>query len=267
MESTGLRLKNIRLSKGISLEDVHKKTKLHINILKAIEEDSLLNVSPVYTKGFIKIYCKFLGLDAKDFTGDYKDPLARQATVFSGGKPQANGWKFPAFFKSGLVRLRFFKGVKINKKAFMIAAAAVAAFFFLSAAIKAVSSGIRNNKRKGQMEKHLSQQAAPAAQAQAKDVQAQKPLKKEALSSIRLSLRAREDCWVLLKVDGRMVFRRVLKKGQSETWTAKEKMELTLGNAAAVELELDGRSIPPLGRRGQVIKDIRITKEEGLVIR
>jgi len=53
MESPGTRLKRLRLEKGISLEEVHKKTKVHLNILKAIEEDNLINFSPVYLKGFL----------------------------------------------------------------------------------------------------------------------------------------------------------------------------------------------------------------------
>ncbi len=265
MESVGVRLKNIRLSKGLSLEDVRKKTKLHLNILKAIEEDSLLGVSPVYTKGFIKIYCNFLGVDPKDFISDYKDP-SLQPHISLGSKSQASGWKFPSFFKSGLVKLGVFKGIKVNRRSLLVVLAAAAALFFVSAAIKAISSGIKNNRRKAQMERQLGQQTV-AQQPVSQGAQAQKSANRNALSSIRLSLRAKGDCWVVLKVDGRQVFRTVLKKGQVETWTAKEKMELSLGNAAAVELELDGRSIPPLGRKGQAIKDIKITREGGLVIR
>ncbi|MCX5703471.1 MAG: helix-turn-helix domain-containing protein, partial [Candidatus Omnitrophica bacterium] len=76
MEYTGAGLKKIRLERGISLEEVQKKTKIHLNILKAIEGDSLTDLSPVYLKGFLKIYCKFLGLDPKDKILDYGE--ARQ---------------------------------------------------------------------------------------------------------------------------------------------------------------------------------------------
>src|SRR3989338_7892361 len=73
MESAGAKLKSARLQKGLSLEEAHKKTKIHLNILKAIEEDSLINFSPVYIKGFLKIYCKFLGVDPRDCMPDYKE--------------------------------------------------------------------------------------------------------------------------------------------------------------------------------------------------
>ena len=60
MESIGARLKKIRLEKGLTLEDAHKQTRIHLNILKAIEEDSLINISPIYIRGFLKNYFKFL---------------------------------------------------------------------------------------------------------------------------------------------------------------------------------------------------------------
>ena len=55
MDKAGERLKKIRLDKGLSIEEVAKKTKVALNILKAIEDDSFINLEPVYVKGFIKI--------------------------------------------------------------------------------------------------------------------------------------------------------------------------------------------------------------------
>jgi cytoskeletal protein RodZ len=73
IELIGERLKKIRQEKGLTLEDLHKKTKVHLNILKAIEGEALTNLSPIYLKGFIKIYCKALGLEPKDYLPDYKE--------------------------------------------------------------------------------------------------------------------------------------------------------------------------------------------------
>ena len=73
IEPIGEKLKKIRQTKGLSLEEVHKKTKIHINILKAIEGESLTNLSPIYLKGFLKIYCNFLGLDPKECSLEQKE--------------------------------------------------------------------------------------------------------------------------------------------------------------------------------------------------
>lgn len=84
---------------------------------------------------------------------------------------------------------------------------------------------------------------------------------KQNVSEIRLGIRANDNCWVALKVDSRIVFQRVLAKGRFESWKAKDKMELSLGNAGAVELEVNGQLFSNLGRKGQPLKNILITRE------
>ncbi len=74
METIGAKLKKIRLEKGLTLEEVHKQTKIHLNILRAIEEESLVNFSPVYIKGFVKIYCNFLGINPSEYMSEYSQP-------------------------------------------------------------------------------------------------------------------------------------------------------------------------------------------------
>jgi cytoskeleton protein RodZ len=87
------------------------------------------------------------------------------------------------------------------------------------------------------------------------------PVKKEASVGIRLGLHAKDDCWVQLKLDGKTMFQNILKKGRFEVWQAKERIDLFLGNVGNVELELNGKIIPSLGRRGQALKNIVITKD------
>lgn len=91
MELIATKLKKIRLEKGLTLEEVNKKTKIHLNILKAIEEGSVVDLSPIYLSSFIKIYCKFLGVDPKEYLPGYKAPLPKPAVRIdvtdSRGKP------------------------------------------------------------------------------------------------------------------------------------------------------------------------------------
>ena len=80
-------------------------------------------------------------------------------------------------------------------------------------------------------------------------------------SPIKLAIRAQENCWIQLHCDGKKIFEGILKKGMKESWNAKEKMKLSLGNAGGVEIELNDRILSPVGRKGQVVKDIIITSE------
>lgn len=236
-ESSGAKLKKIRQELGLSLEEVQKKTKIHLNILKAIEGDSLTGLNPIYLKGFLKIYCKFLGVDPKDCIPDYKETQARPLNVIVTRDVKSAGGRADFLKATG----------KKYKKTLVFILIIILVSFGLYNLGKAVSS-----RRKAHPAK-----ARPAVKKAGDNT----VTKKETASGIRLAIRARENCWVDLKADGRVIFHRVLEKGRFETWQAKDRIELSLGNAGAVELEVNGQRFLNLGRRGQALKGIVITKE------
>ncbi len=254
MESAGAKLKKIRQEKGLTLEEAHKKTKIHLNILKAIEEDNLIGLNPVYIKGFLKIYCKFLGADPKDYITGYQEPQStvKEISPFS--------TKTPSLFKTASVKLSFFKAVNI--KTISIIIFILVLFISLFNLGKAVSS----KKVKVPVTKLEKVQKIQTIANKEQLPQAATTKNKAVPTQIRLGIRAKEDCWVHLALDGRVVFHTILKKGKFESWQAKDRMELSLGNAGVMELELNGRIIPPLGRKGQAVKNILITREGGLVV-
>jgi len=275
MEAPGVRLKKIRQEKGISLEDVQKKTKIHLNILKAIEGDSLTDLNPVYLKGFLKIYCKFLGLDPKDYISDYKEvqthPRITQTNRVVWDKPK----NYAVFIKNALARLISFRPSKKVISAFIFVLIIVLlsiGLFNLGKVVtlrrkphltqKKIAPSVSANKTKPKQEQVLpAPKTIVTTQAKAQAKESMPVAKKVVSSGIRLGMRARENCFVTLKADGRVLFQRILEKGRFESWQAKEKIELSLGNAAAIELEVNGQLFSNLGRKGEAIKNIVITKE------
>jgi cytoskeletal protein RodZ len=254
MESTGARLKKIRLEKGVSLEEVRKKTKLHLNILKAIEEDSLVDFSPVYIKGFLKIYCQFLGVDPKGYIPDYKEPQVKVEYVSDfREKP------LPLLKKTSLLKLPSLKTIRIKTKTIYI---------FILMLVFIV--GLFNLGKITSLKHNLLSKRTEAATASGSSIKNKAEITKAGESSslkiIRLDIHAKENCFINVKTDGRVMFQNILRKGKSETWQAINKIEVSLNNAGAVELEVNGKRISSLGRRGQAIKNILITKE-GLSIR
>ena len=248
MESAGERLKKIRLQKGLSLEEVSKKTKIHLNILKNIEEDGIINLSPVYIKGFMKIYCKLLGVDPKDFITGYQEPYIQ--------KTAAREERLP-LVKISLAKLTSFKLPFDPKTAARIAVIIVAVFLGFSF-LRFVWGKIKSIPRRPSAvaaSKVPYVKEAAAARDTAKSTKAEKTVE------IRLGMYAKENSWVEVKVDGKTVLRNVLKKGRYESWQAKDRIELSLGNAGGVELEVNTKRIPPLGRRGQAVKQISITRD------
>ncbi|MFA5351311.1 MAG: helix-turn-helix domain-containing protein, partial [Candidatus Omnitrophota bacterium] len=254
-EPIGARLKKIRQEKGLSLEEVRKKTKIHLNILKAIEGDSLTNLSPIYLKGFLKIYCNFLGLDPKECVPGHKEAAPVSSTVVS-LKEEKKSLKPPAFLEKTSLKPESsasHKGIR-NIIVFVLIVIVLAIFIFKVG--KFISS------RKPQIKPKAAAQVPVAKPQVAEKIK----LPKAISGGVSLVVSAKENCLVLVKVDGKVVLHRVLEKGRSDSWKAKEKIELSLGNAAAVDLIVNGQRFTKLGRKGQQLKNILITEKDGLRI-
>jgi len=264
----GARLKQVRLDKGLSIEEVHKKTKIHLDILKAIEEGGLINFSPVYIKGFLKIYCQFLGVDPKDYVTGFKGTSVTFRAV-----PPPDNQKETPFLGLSPIRL---KSLKPKIKIVYIFIALLITFLFLFKLGKGISARFRSpdivKPASFVLAKPGDSRMRPAsrvpellpikAKLKAKDNIAGSL--KSFSSLIRLSIHAKEDCWIRVKIDGKIVPSLSLKRGKTETWQAKEKIEFSLGNATAVDIEVNNKLIPSIGRKGQPIKKALVTKE-GLI--
>ena len=64
MQTAGKILKQKRQEKGLSLEEVKKKTKIKQKYLQLLEEDNFEKLPEIYARGFIKNYAEFLGLSS-----------------------------------------------------------------------------------------------------------------------------------------------------------------------------------------------------------
>lgn len=67
MLKAGQLLREARLKKGLSLEDVAEATKIRLPFVAAIEEGQYDKLpSPAYAKGFVTNYAQFLGLQSRE---------------------------------------------------------------------------------------------------------------------------------------------------------------------------------------------------------
>lgn len=252
IETAGSRLKKIRQERGLSLEDLSKKTRVHLNVLRAIEGDSISNLSPIYLKGFIKIYCSCLGLDTKDFIGpsEQRQKPALNATI---GRPIGTRMeKKGSFIKDASIKLGAIKPLFNLRKIIIFVVVAVVFLFLGTNLIKFIS-----RRPKHQLEKIKTSMSASVPKVESKQAKINNDLTK----GFVLSISARGKSWISVKVDGKVVFHGVLARGRSETWAAREKVELSLGDAGVVELQVNDQRFTNLGRRGQSLKNIVINKE------
>lgn len=294
-------LKKIRLQKGITLEQAQKDTRINAHILKALEGDGITDISPVYLKSFLRLYCKYLQVDPKDYAGEPRRtqyPASAQRPVappkVKPAKPEARAPQprsprrtfdikryIPqqAFKRTG----QLVKQVSLRISAIRISPELKAGVVALCILVLVIGGLVKLGqvvtrqvkKFVAHRRSSITQTAAQPSQKKERGVvEASVPVQKGATDQeavaipeagkdapIRLVIRAQQNCWVYLKADGEVVFQRILEKGRFESWGAQERMELSLGNAGGVEIEVNGQLFKNLGRDRQALKSVVITKE------
>ncbi|TMA78934.1 MAG: DUF4115 domain-containing protein [Deltaproteobacteria bacterium] len=83
-----------------------------------------------------------------------------------------------------------------------------------------------------------------------------------ALGARELRIVAAEQTWLSLAVDDEPKRSILLQAGETRSWTATRAFTLTIGNAGGITVSLDGRELPPLGRSGQVVRNLRLPQGE-----
>jgi cytoskeleton protein RodZ len=84
--------------------------------------------------------------------------------------------------------------------------------------------------------------------------QAVKAANINAPKKIHLQIRATQECWISVKSDGTQVFVKVLRPGEIFKFAAAEQIGLIIGNAAGVNLTINGQETKHLGDAGEVVK-------------
>ncbi|MBI4572574.1 MAG: DUF4115 domain-containing protein [candidate division NC10 bacterium] len=73
-----------------------------------------------------------------------------------------------------------------------------------------------------------------------------------------LTARALEATWMVVRADHGQQREVLLRKGQTARFVADTGFVITVGNAGGVDLSLNGRSVPSLGKSGQVVRDFSV---------
>ena len=79
MENLGEKLKQARLAKNLSIEEIHKITKINRNYIAALETSNVKAFpAEVYYKNFLKRYASYLGLNGEQILQEYNDSKKQQ---------------------------------------------------------------------------------------------------------------------------------------------------------------------------------------------
>lgn len=228
MESLGTYLRNLRLARGVSIEEVARGTRVGSRYLEALEGNHWSQLpAPAFTKGFIRAYCQLLGESADEAISRYTATLSEidpPATVRP-GTPPARGQA---------------RGVVLVSLVLLVV---------LGLGLFLVSLGSRGRP--------TPELTAPRPAASSQPI----PPKVEAMVQVRLVARTTEPTWVRVQMDDARVIEELLPAGAMREWISGQRFVLTIGNAGGISLELNGHPLPALGAKGAVIRQLVLPQD------
>ena len=265
-ETIGERLRKGREKLGLSTAEVAQRTKIHPRIVIALEEDQVVDrLSPVYVKSFLRMYARLVGLDETEMAQEFSEqhpaasePLMPQAAstvpVPVADLPTASwtAWRPTRehmLAAGGVIVVLLGVWSLVAWLAHHPIARRTPAQLKAAASVRRQSASWFGNRTKTASQRMLPATSAPVLPSIT--VPAQEPLK--------LQITAKERTWLRVTADGKVIFQNVLDKGRTEAWTAADTLVLWLGNAGGVELALNGQALGAPGRRGEVIRDLRVS--------
>ena len=255
----GYTLRQERERQNLSISDIEQGTSIRAAYIEAIEDGEYDKLpGKVYTKGFIKNYAKFLGLDAdavgKEFAADMNElestPEPAPAAEESAQAPAKPVEVKPV--KKERKPLGHSVQHESRRSPNRLIIAAVILIAALAGSAWAFLSDPDDNVAK--VTPPAQQQTVapePAPVENPTPVANANPAPKS--DGVAIQARFNDRCWALVTVDGAVVQEGVIEGGQTVSWEGKENITFRLGNAGAVEFFQDGKSLGILGGVGDVV--------------
>jgi cytoskeletal protein RodZ len=240
MGSFGENLRRERELRGVSLREIADHTKISIRFLEALEEDRV-EVLPggLFPRAFVKQYATFVGLDPERVVADF---LALHGRPEPESQRLAQPTERPSWLSPG-------------------------ALFFATVALVAAVLVLRPvSDKEPEQTAAAAPTPVPVAPAVLPTDRVYPPPGAEATpeparDTLVLTMTAEQNCWVEVTADGEIVISRILAAGESETLEAHGEIVLSVGNAGGLAIRVNDQPALPLGRSGEVRKNIVITRQ------
>lgn len=266
MATFGENLRREREMRGVTLQEISAATKISSRFLEALEGEEFSKLpGGIFTRGFIRAYAKYLGLDEEHVLAEYQ-LVAQPASEAEFGrlaqaKPQVRKAKSHAALYAIFLAIAMLAGgyaiFRYSRRIPQPQGAGDASPPPPATPVEKAPSAVPEQvpapgaKRRGAQDSLEAARPSPATDYGLPEVE----------SGLILQVVATERSWVAIDADDKTVLQRVLNANEIQTLRAKTSFALTIGNAQGVILTLNGETLKPLGRRGEV-KSVRLTRDD-----
>ncbi len=224
----------------MSLSDVAGNIRIRPVYLAAIEDERWGAIgAPVYIRGFLRTYARFLGLDPEEAVGAFNQTQPQPPAQASPEKaPAPEDVRGPH------------RGAPERRGSLTIWIASVVAVLLIAFV---VYNALTLHRGATQTAASASTAPAPATPGPVAKVPAAPPAVRSADGASSLALVLSAPSWLRVTVDGNVSMEGTFPAGTSKTFHGKNAM-VRVGNAGGVEIYVDGKDFGKLGKSGDVVE-------------
>jgi cytoskeleton protein RodZ len=227
-DALGERFRAAREARGLAVSDVADKIRIRSVYLAAIEDENWNAIgAPVYIRGFIRTYARFLGIDPED-----------AVRAFNRAQPPAAA-DLPAQDTAP-------RPVMAGRTSMLIWVAAAVAVLLVAFVVYNELT-----MQRGQVAAAVTATASPTPAATT--APAASPTPRPVLAGNSLALVLSAPSWLRVTVDGNVSIEGTFPAGTSKTFHGKSAL-VRIGNAGGVEIYVDGKDVGKLGKSGDVVE-------------
>jgi len=239
-------LKAHRERRKISLKQISADTRISLRHLQSLEEGRFDDLpGGMYNRAFIRAYCEALGIDQAKMLRRYEaEVLPRPAPPADRSVPPSHSVKIHPVIIWSLVFIISATGIFLKRK--------LIADIFSPYFSNTNDSRSNNLPIPSDLKENSSGIAVETAHALQSSVNTPMPL----TPPFSLEVAVKEECWIEVTQDDRIVFSKLLAPGETQTFTANRELKLVVGNAGGIDMKINGRSVKPLGKTGEVVRPV-----------
>jgi cytoskeleton protein RodZ len=242
-------LRRQREVREIGIRDIADRTKISLRYLEAMEADRFdLLPAPVFAKGFLREYARYVGLSPDDVVNHYLSVHHPEELAAPNEDPKVRPRPKPGDVSPSTVR-RNWSWSLLLALAGLLLLLLVGLFAYLSD---------RHHEEKKADARQTAPSGAGAPVAALPAAQAPAPQAGPPASPIEVSLDFSKDCWVEAVIDGKNHLAELRIQGEALQLEAQKSIVLTLGNAGAVDVQVNGYPLELNKKDGDVAKNLTI---------
>lgn len=254
-------LERVRREKGLSLHDVENATKIRTRYLEGLErEDYSALPDTVYVQGFLKTYANYLGLDGDSLAQEFRERRApRRERGLNYERPRASEFERPIMSPGGLAGA---ERRRVSGTTILTVVLALILLAIVGGALYYVGSRSAGSARTDGSASQKPRESGPAEPGQ-RPAREPDPRPADGTSVEGASVApagevpdgavdvvvnvGERPSWLNVEADGVVVYYQTAPAGFISTFEGREYVSVTAGDAGAVEVEVDGKSVGPLG--------------------